>query len=57
MVLSYVQQHGQIKRAEVIELCHLTKDQAFKLLKKMIAKDLLIVSGRQSAAVYHLKSD
>lgn len=57
MVLNYVRQHGQIKRADVIELCHLTKDQAFKLLKKMMTKDLLVVTGRQSAAAYHLKLD
>ena len=33
MVLSYVRQHGQIKRAEVMELCRLSSDQASSLLK------------------------
>jgi ATP-dependent DNA helicase RecG len=57
MVLNYVRQQGQVKRADVMNLCHISKDQAFKLLKKLTDKDLLIVSGRQSAAVYHLKTD
>jgi ATP-dependent DNA helicase RecG len=35
MVLSYIDTHGSIKRAEVMELCRITKDQAYKLLKRL----------------------
>lgn len=35
MVLSFIDKHGGIKRADVMELCHLTKDQAYKLLKNL----------------------
>lgn len=33
MVKSYVAQHGRITRQEVVSLCRLTPDQAYKLLK------------------------
>jgi len=35
MVLSYARQHGSVKRADVAELCHLSEDQATRLLKKL----------------------
>lgn len=31
MVLSHVRHHGQIQRSEVMDLCHLSRDQAAKL--------------------------
>jgi ATP-dependent DNA helicase RecG len=52
MVLSYVQQHGQITRAEVMELCSLSTDQAAKLLHRMKQKGLLKQSGERRWAVY-----
>lgn len=41
MVLGYVSQHGQIKRAEVIELCRLIEGPAKDLLKRMLGDSLL----------------
>lgn len=35
MVLNFIDTHGSIKRADVVELCHLTPDQAYKLLAKL----------------------
>ncbi len=35
MVLSYIDKHGSIRRAEVIELCRISKDQAYKLLFRL----------------------
>lgn len=35
MVKSYVGQHGRITRQEVVTLCRLTGDQAYKLLKRL----------------------
>ena len=52
MVLSYVRQHGQIKRAEVMELCRLSSDQASSLLKRMKQHGLLQQSGERRWAVY-----
>ncbi|MBP5061380.1 putative DNA binding domain-containing protein [Pseudomonas chlororaphis] len=54
MVLNYVQQHGQIQRAEVMDLCRLSPDQAAKLLKRMKDKGALIQLGERRWAVYKL---
>ncbi|QIB50091.1 ATP-binding protein [Pseudomonas sp. OIL-1] len=54
MVLNYVQQHGQIKRAEVMDLCRLSPDQAAKLLTRMKDKGALIQQGERRWAVYTL---
>ncbi|AUG00243.1 ATPase [Pseudomonas sp. 09C 129] len=54
MVLNYVQQHGQIQRAEVMDLCRLSPDQAAKLLKRMKDKGALIQQGERRWAVYKL---
>ncbi len=52
MVLSYVRQHGQIKRADVVELCRLTPDQAAKLLKKLKMSGALVQQGEKRGASY-----
>ncbi len=52
MVLSYVRQHGQIKRADVVELCRLTPDQAAKLLNKLKKSGTLIQHGEKRGAFY-----
>lgn len=38
MVLNFIDTHGSIKRADVIELCHISPDQAYKLLAKLKKK-------------------
>lgn len=52
MVLSFVQQHGQIRRAEVMELCRISTDQAAKLLKKLKTDGSIIQHGKNRGAVY-----
>lgn len=52
MVLSYITQHGRIKRAEVMDLCRLTGSQAGKLLKAMKEKGKIVQQGRQKGAFY-----
>ncbi|MBC3494440.1 putative DNA binding domain-containing protein [Pseudomonas sp. SWRI100] len=54
MVLNYVQQHGQIQRSEVMDLCRLSPDQAAKLLKRMKGNGALIQHGERRWAVYKL---
>lgn len=56
MVLSYIDKHGSIKRAEAMELCHLTKDQAAKLLKKLTKEGRLEMHGQRRGAYYVRKS-
>ncbi len=54
MVLSHVRHHGQIRRSEVIDLCHLTEDQAAKLLKRLKDDGRLVKSGERRWAFYTL---
>lgn len=54
MVLNFVRQHGQIKRADVMNLCHLTDEQAKDLLKHMRDKDHLARYGERRGVHYKL---
>lgn len=54
MVLSYAQHHGRIQRSQVIELCHLSPDQAAKLLKRLKADGKLVQHGEKRGAFYIL---
>jgi len=52
MVLSYVRQHGQIKRAEVMALCHLTEGQAKELLRRLVISQKIALRGAGRASAY-----
>lgn len=54
MVINYVKQHGSIKRADVIELCGLTNDQAKALLREMKDRGVLMQHGLKRGAFYVL---
>jgi ATP-dependent DNA helicase RecG len=54
MVLSYVRQHGRIKRAEAKELCRLSEGQVKALLKRMCQSDLLVLEGVGPASFYRI---
>lgn len=54
MVLSHVRHHGKSRCSEVIELCHLTEDQAAKLLKRLKDDGQLVQSGERRWAFYTL---
>ncbi|TBW08715.1 ATPase [Azotobacter chroococcum] len=54
MVLSYVRQHGQIKRAEVMELCRLSESQAKKLLARLRDEQRLTQGGERRGSYYTL---
>jgi len=54
LVLGHVQHHGRIRRSEVIELCHLTGDQAAKLLKRLKTEGRLVKHGEKRGAFYTL---
>jgi ATP-dependent DNA helicase RecG len=56
MVLNYVRQHGKIRRAEVIELCRLTEEQAKELLKRLRDSARLEQHGQRRGAYYTLGS-
>lgn len=52
MVLSFVRQHGQIKRAEVMELCRLNEDQAKRLLVRLTDERRLVRHGERRGSYY-----
>ena len=52
MLLSYIRQHGQIKRAEVMELCRLTEGQAKRLLQRMLAAGQIVMRGQGKSTAY-----
>ncbi|HPX60194.1 MAG TPA: ATP-binding protein [Deltaproteobacteria bacterium] len=54
MVMSYVRQHGQIKRADVVDLCRLSEDQASRLLKRLVDKEKLNKFGERKGVYYEL---
>ena len=52
LVLKLADKKKTIMRKDVIELLHVTPPQAYRLLKKMTEKKLLILEGTTSAAKY-----
>jgi ATP-dependent DNA helicase RecG len=52
MVLSYIRQHGQIKRAEVMNLCRLTEGQAKELLRRLVVSQKIELRGAGRASMY-----
>lgn len=54
MILNYIDQHGRITRGEAMELCHLTKQQAYKTLLRMCAAAIQ-KTGRTRQAFYTRK--
>lgn len=52
MVLSYIRQHGQIKRAEVMDLCRLTEGQAKELLRRLVVSHKIELRGAGRASMY-----
>jgi len=53
-VLEYIKTHGKIKRADVMDLCGINKDQAYRLLNKLKTKGKIIVTGSGSSTWYDL---
>ncbi len=52
MVLSYIEKHGSIRRAEVMDLCQITKDQAYKLLRRLKSSGYIVQIGTRKSAIY-----
>lgn len=55
MVLSYVDKHGSIRRAEAMELCRVNKDQAYKLLNRLKERGEIKQKGKRKGAFYERK--
>lgn len=54
MVLQYAAAHGRITRKEAVELCHLSDDQASRLLRKLLVENKLVSTGRGRSRSYRV---
>ena len=54
MVINYINMHGSIRRADVVELCRLTESQAFRLLKRLKDDGRIVQKGVKRHAFYTL---
>ena len=52
LVLNFVHQHGQIRRADAMDLCRLSEDQARNLLKQLVENGSLVMHGQRRWAYY-----
>jgi ATP-dependent DNA helicase RecG len=52
MILNYIEKNGRIKREEVMELCMLTKDQAWKLLRKLKESNKIVQIGERKTTYF-----
>jgi len=52
MVLQYIDKHGSIRRAEVMELCRISGPQAYHLLKRLKQQRKIRQEGERKYAVY-----
>jgi ATP-dependent DNA helicase RecG len=56
MVLQFVEKHGSISRSDVAELCHLDAPRAYRLLKKLKDKKVLVSTAPSGKAVRYEKA-
>jgi len=52
MVLTYIDKHGSIKRADVMELCRLSGPQAYHLLDRLQKQGKIHKKGEKRHAFY-----
>ena len=54
MIKNFVLTYEKITRADVIELCRVTKDQAYIILSSMVKKGILKKNGERRYSFYTL---
>lgn len=52
MILEFIEKNGRINRSEVMELCRLSKDQAYKILAKLKKQGIIEMTGEKKYAIY-----
>ena len=55
MVLNYIDTKGSISRAGVMELCHLTGPQAYRLLRRLVAAGRLEPGSKRGRGVRYVR--
>lgn len=46
MILKFIDKHGKISRSQVSDLCKISKDQAYRLLRKLCDQEILVMRGK-----------
>lgn len=54
MILAYIQNRGQIKRSEAIELCHFEERQATRFLNRLVREGKISQHGEKKGSYYSL---
>lgn len=57
LILQLAKQQGYVKRADVVELLHITKSQAYRVLQHLADSGTLILVGKGAGAKYVLKEN
>lgn len=52
LILQLAKQQGYVKRADVVELLHVTPPQAYRILVKLVNKGILVCDGKGAGAKY-----
>lgn len=55
MILQYIDAHGKITRMQVSDLCHLTKDQAYRVLRKMCQRNMIEMIKESVRNIYYIR--
>ncbi len=55
MILQYIDAHGKIRRTDAMELCYLSKDQAYRILRKMCSNNVLERIGGASKESHYIR--
>jgi ATP-dependent DNA helicase RecG len=56
MVLAYIEKHGSIKRADVIDLCRISGPQAYRLLRRLKEQGNIRQKGEKRHTIYTRKA-
>lgn len=52
LIIEHMKEHGSIKSGVVAELCHLTEQQAYRLLQKLVSGGTITRRGNRKASLY-----
>ena len=56
MVIAFIERHGEIKRADVVDLCHIGPFQATRLLKRLAREGKIEPKGKGKGTFYVRRS-
>ena len=53
MILKFIDKHGKITRSEASDLCKISKDQAYRFLRKLCDQGILVMKGESRNLSYY----